>query len=212
MAQFLGQVITGISLGGSDRKRNQMGKLKKSWHERREELRQALYRMDGALSRYKQTSEIAEIGIIAMELRGLLCAEALFLSLSNEKGVRLEVCTYQPPFLTDQLSGELKKGLSFAFSGDCVSLVCEKPWTNRVTVNEWLDMPVAEIQGNRVTPKNLINEVANNLGPAHYSADISSRMTEMKTINIGGVPSYFRTLLKFAEVLLTLGKRFLQMY
>jgi len=49
-----------------------MKKVAKSLTHRREELRQALCRIDGAVRRYEQTGEIAEIGIIAVELKGLL--------------------------------------------------------------------------------------------------------------------------------------------
>ncbi len=186
-----------------------MPNIPKSYYERREELRQAFYRINGAITRYKQAGEIAEIGTIAAELRGLLCAEALFLTLSEERGFRLQIYTFAPPYTTDILSAELRQGLVASFSGDCASLVCEKPWTHPVTVSEWLDLPIAEIRNTRVTPRRLINEVANNLGPAHYSSNISSVMAEMKTMSFGGVPSYFRTLFTFAEVLLELGKMFL---
>ena len=190
-----------------------MPKHAKSYYDRREELRQALYRIEGAITRYKQNGEIAEIGTIAVGLRGLLCVnEPLFLTLASEKGFEPEIYTYAPPFLTDLLTPELKRGLTSAFSSDCISLVCEKPWTNRVKLENWLKMPVAEIKGNRVTPERLINEVANNLGSAHYSTSISSAMSEMKTISLGGVPSYFRTLFTFAQVLVELGNRFLQKY
>lgn len=185
-----------------------MRKIKKSYYERREELRQALYRLHGAITRYEQTQVPAELGIVAVELRGLLFGEQLFLSLAEEKGVRLEVYTYPPPYLSDAVP--IKNGLTHAFSGDCVSLTSEKPWTERVAVEEWLRIPVIEIRGVRFTPENLINEIANFLGPAHYSTEISAHMVEMRGIKIGGVESQWRSVLKFAEVLTELMRRFLQ--
>ena len=68
-----------------------MGKYQKSFTDRREELRQALYRIEGAINRYRQNGEVAELGIIAIELRGLLFSEALFVSLSKEKDFPLEL-------------------------------------------------------------------------------------------------------------------------
>ena len=189
-----------------------MRKIKKSYYERREELNQALGMIEGAIKRYKQTQQPGELGIIAVHLRGLLFREKLFLALAEEKGTKLEVYTYEPPYLSDELPSDLKRGLTHAFSGDCVSLTYEKPCVNKVTVEEWLNIPVIEIKGARFTPGNLINEVATSLGPAHYSSEISAHMVEMRKISIGGIESQFRSVFKFAEILLELGKRFLQTY
>lgn len=182
-----------------------MGKYSKSFHFRREELRQALYRIEGAIDRYKKSNEIAELGILAIELRGLLFGEALFISLSEEKRFPLEF--YTIPAI--EMNTEMRRGLTHAWSGDSVSVVCEKPWTQRVTVKQWLEMPVVEVKNTIFTPKRLINEIANSIGPAHYSSEMSNALLEMTQYSLGGVPSYFRTLLKFAECLLELGKRFL---
>jgi len=187
-----------------------MGKHQKSFRDRREELRQALYRIDGAINRYKQNGEVAELGIIAIELRGLLFGEALFISLSEEKDFPLELYTI-PATLVD-MDADMRKGLTHAWSADSISLNCEKPWTQRVTIKQWFEIPIAETKGTIITPKRLINEVANHLGPAHYSSEISNALLEMKQFELGGVPSYFRTLLKLAECLLELGNRFLVIF
>ena len=186
-----------------------MRKLKKSFYERREELKQALYSLDGAINRYRSNDEPAELAIVVVVLRALLFNEKLFLTLAEDKGFDLKLYTYEPPFTTDELDAELKRGLVASFSGDCVSLTSEKPWTYLVSLQDFLNMPVAEIEGTRFTPGRLINEVANTTGLAHYSPEISPQMAKMKMIQIGGVESHLRTLLKLAEVLLELGKRFL---
>ena len=62
-----------------------MGKYRKSFQDGREELRQALYIIEGAANMCEQNGEVAEPGIIEIELRGLLFGEALFISLSEEK-------------------------------------------------------------------------------------------------------------------------------
>ena len=90
-----------------------------------------------------------------------------------------------------------------------MSLTCEKPWTRRVTIQQWLKMPVAEIKGSLFTPQRLITEVASSLGPAHYSPEMSVALAEMTQYSLGGIPSHFRTLFNFAELLLEIGKRFL---
>lgn len=185
-------------------------KYRKSFQDRREELRQALYRIKGAINRYKQTSERAELGTIAIELRGLLSGEALFFSLSEEKEFPLDI--YTRPRTWMDMPADMRKRLTHAWSGDAVSLTCEGPYTQRVTIKQWVETPVAEIKGTVITPKRLINEIANHLGPAHYSTEISNALLEMTQFHIGGVPSYFRTLLRFAECLLELGERFLAAY
>lgn len=184
-----------------------VGKYRKSFPDRREELRQALYRIEGAIDRYKKSNEIAELGILAIELRGLLLHEALFISLSEERDFPLDLYTV-PATLMD-METDMRRGLTHAWLADSVSLTCEKPWTERVTVKQWLEMPVAEIRGTIFTPKRLIHETADKLGPAHYSSEMSTGLLEMTKFSLGGVPSHFRTLLKFAECLLELGKRFL---
>jgi hypothetical protein len=187
-----------------------MGKYKKSFQDRREELRQALYRIEGAINRYKQNGEVAELGIIAIELRGLLFGEALFVSLSEEKDFPLNL--YTIPYTWMDMDADMRKGLTHAWSADSISLTSEKPWTQKVTFIQWSEIPIAEIKRTVMTPKRLINEIANHLGPAHYSSEISNALLEMAHFQIGGVPSYFRTLLKFAECLTELGKRFLTTY
>ncbi len=182
-----------------------MGKYSKSFHFRREELRQALYRIEGAIDRYKRSNEIAELGILAIELRGLLFGEALFISLSEGKSFPLEL--YTVPAM--EMDTELRRGPTHDWSGDSVSVACGKPWTERVTVRQWLEMPIVEVKNTIFTPKRLINEIANSIGPAHYSPEMSNALLEMTQYSLGGVPSHFRTLLKFGECLLELGKRFL---
>ena len=185
-----------------------MGKFKKSFQQRREDLRQALYRLDGAISRYKQNSEIAELGIVAIELRGLLFEEALFISLAEEKDFPIILYTI-PSTLAEGMDETMRKGLTHAWEADSVSLTCKKPWIKRVTIQQWFELPVAEIKGSLFTPKRLINEIANTLGPAHYSAEMSAPLAEMTQFSLGGVPSHFRTLLNFSESLIEMGKRFL---
>lgn len=188
-----------------------MGKYQKSFRDRLEELRQALYRIEGAINRFKQNGEVAELGIIAIELRGLLFGEALFVSLSKEKDFSLELFI-RPTALRWDLDPYMREIFTHVWSVDSISLTCKKPWTQRVTFNEWFEIPIAEVKGALITPKRLINEIANHLGPAHYSSYISNTLLEMKQFQIGGVPSYFRILLRFAECLLELGKKFLATY
>lgn len=172
---------------------------------RREELKSAFYRIEGAIDRYNKTGIIAELGTIAIELRGLLLGEALFISLARESNYPLVIYTIP-------LEGIAKTGADASWTADSIALSCEKPYTEGITVEEWLNMPVAEIKGSIFTPTRLICEVANTLGPAHYSNEISTALLVMAGISIGGVPSYFRTLLRFSEVLLKLGERFLAIH
>jgi hypothetical protein len=169
-----------------------------------------LYRIEGALTRYKQKGEPAELGTIAIELRGLLFKEALFVSLSAEKNFPIEF--YTIPYTSLDMDADMRKGLTHFWSGDSISITCEKPWTQRVTFEQWSEIPIAEINGKIITPKILINEIANNLGPAHYSQQIPNDLREMKQFHLGGVPSHFRTLLQFAGCLLVLGKIYLSKY
>lgn len=180
-----------------------MRKVKKPFYIRREELKEALYRLESAVNRYKMNHQVAELGIIAMELRGLLLKEALLLDLTNEKNFPLELFTIPP------VNDIVRNGLTHLFVADSVNLKCKKPWTVRVMVQEWLNMPVAEIKGSIFTPTRLIAEIANTVGPAHYSSEISSALLEMRQISLGGVPSHFRSLMNFTEVLIELIKRFL---
>jgi hypothetical protein len=203
----LGGILTATKLS---QRIKYVRKHQKSFQDRREELRQALYRIKGAIDRYKKTGERAELGTIAIELRGLLSGEALFISLSEEKKFPLDI--YVRPRTWRDMPADLRKSPTHAWSGDAVSLTSEGPYTRKVTIQQWLETPIAEIMGTLITPKRLINEIANHLGPAHYSTEISNALLEMKQVDIGGVPSYFRTLLRFAECLLELGQKFLAAY
>ena len=185
-----------------------MRKIQKTYGQLRENLNQSLYRLEGSVDRYKANGQIAELGTIVIELRGLLLGEALLIQLAREKSFALELYTMPSP-PTGGLSKTLRKKITHVWAGDSISLICEKPWTKKVSVTEWLEIPIAEIKGVSLTPKRLIAEIASGLGPAHYSSDISNALLEMTAISLGGVPSYFRTLLRFAAIILELGKKFL---
>jgi len=133
----------------------------------------------------------------------LLFGEALFISLAEERDFPLELFTIPPA------TGIIREGLTHYWVADSVSLTCEKPWTQKVTIQQWLRMPVAEIKGAQFTPTRLINEVASSLGPAHYPPEVSGALVEMTQYSLGGIPSHFRTLFNFAESLLKIGERFL---
>ena len=103
-----------------------MGKYKKSFKDRCEELRQALYRIEEAIDRYKQNSEIAELGSIAIELRGLLFSEALFISLCRERNFPLELYI-RPTALRWELDSYMRTVFTHVWSEDLISLTYEKP-------------------------------------------------------------------------------------
>jgi len=190
----------------------EMRESRKDFTQRREELRQGLCRLEGAISRYKATGEVAELGTVAVELRGLLLAKGrLLISLAEEKKFSLQVFT-SPTALMDVVSGRSPGNATHTWAGDSVSLVCIPPWTRPVTIPEWLGETTAKIEGRCLTAQELISQVANTLGPAHYSPEMSAPLAEMAKFSLGGVPSHYYTLFRFAEVLLDIGNRFLASY
>ena len=184
-----------------------MRKIKKSFEQKREELRQALYRLEGAIKRYKVEGEIAELGTVAMELRGLVCGDALLINLAENKGFSLELYTIPTEAINEMSQGEPSPTIWWA--GDSVSLESKLPWTQKISIKEWLKTPIAESKGSQITAMRLINEIASSVGPAHYPPDVSSSFAEMSEYNFGGIPSQFRTLVNFSDVVLELGYKFL---
>lgn len=184
-----------------------MRKIKKRFDQKREELRQALYRLEGALKRYKTKGEAAELGTVAMELRGLLCGDALLINLAEDNSFPLELYTL-PTELIDKMSSGHQKPITW-WAADSVSLESKPPYTQKISIKKWLTMPVAEIKGSQFTATRLINEIANSFGPAHYPSEVSSSLAEMGKYKLGGVPSQFRTLVNFSDVMLELGYKFL---
>jgi len=188
-----------------------MRKLPKSYQQRREELSQSLYRLDGAVNRYKKSSEPAELGTIAIELRGLLVADGgLLLGLSKEKGGSLELYTYSPVFTRSDTPFPVK--YIKVWEPAPFALTSELPWTEKVSIEKCLDRPVAEIKGSTFNVKRLITEIASSFGPAHYDEQVSAALAEMKEDIVGGVPSHFATLLNFAEVISKLGRKYLNTF
>ena len=183
-----------------------MRKYKKSFQLKREELKESLYRIEGAIKRYKEKGVVAELGTMAIELRGLLLGEALLISLAKENNFPLVLFSIPPA------DAVIKDGLTHHFIVDSVSLTKGKPYTLEITIQQWLEMPVAEINGTIFNPKRLITEIASTGGPAHYSDEISTALMEMKQFTLGGVPGHYRTLLNFSEALIVLGARFLRIY
>ena len=95
------------------------------------------------------------------------------------------------------------------WAGDSVSLESKLPWTQKISIKEWLETPIGESKGSQFTAMRLINEIASSVGPAHYPPDVSSSLAEMSKYNLGGIPSQFRTLVNFSNVVLELGYKFL---
>lgn len=188
-----------------------MRTLPKSYQQRRQELRQSLHRLDGAIDRYKKNAQIAELGTIAIELRGLVVADGgLLLSLSKEKGFPLELYTYSPVFTRSDTPFPVK--YVKVWEPASFNLTSEPPWTQKVSVEKCLDRPVAEIKGSTFNVKRLITEITSTFGPAHYSGKVSVALAEMKEDIVSGVPSHFATLLNFAETISKLGQKFLDAF
>lgn len=184
-----------------------MRKIRKTPEQRKEELRQALHRLDGPIKRYREQADVAELGTVAIELRGLVCGERLLTSLAEDRGFPLEFYTIPQDMIDYFDTNQLKA--TYSWAGDSASLECMPPWTRKTSIPDWLSTPVAEIKGSRFTAERLINEVANTFGPAHYPSEASSALFEMSTFHLGGIPSHFYTLVKFGDVLIQLGEKFL---
>jgi len=187
-----------------------MRKVQKPYQQRREELSQSLYRLDGAIGRYKANAKTAELGTIAIELRGLVCKGGLLLRLSKEKGFPLELYTYTPVFVRTDTPFPIK--WIKVWEPVAFSLTSEPPWTHKASLEECLERPVAEIRGSQFDVGRLITEIASGIGPAHYPDEISVALAEMKEDLVSGVPSHFVTLLNFAEVVSKLGYSFLDTF
>lgn len=208
---------------GIDKKRGgrrvdkvKMRKVEKSFTQKLEELRQSLYRLSGAIDRYKENREIAELNTVAIELRGLLCnKEALLINLAESKGFPLELYTlsiehrksidniikeksykeYIAVSLTDNLASKKNSLLS-----------C------KMNIKEWLSIPIVEIDGVKFSANRLINEIASTTGPAHYPPEISKNLLELSELKLSSGPSHFRTLLNLSEVVLDLGNNFIDSF
>ena len=184
-----------------------MRKIIKRCEQRREELKQSLDRLSGALQRYKVGLTPSELGTIAIELRGLVCKEGLFITIAEEKEFPLNI--YTIPLETINAMSERIPKPSLSWAGDSISINYDKPWVEKISIKNWLKTIIAEINGKKVTAEWLINEISKTSGPAHYSSDISKHLSTMMQFELGGMPSQFRTLVKFAEILRKLCMQFL---
>ena len=185
--------------------------IKKSIKQKQEELRQSLYRLDGALNRYKVKREVAELGTVAIELRGLICIKgALLINLAEYKNFPLEFFTVPQELLNNRSSGQHEP--TIGWTADTIGLESKPPWTRKINIKDLLTMHVAEVKGRQFTTMRLINEIASSVGPAHYPQEVSNALTEMSKYQLGGVPSQFRTLVNVSEVLLELGHKLLSSF
>ena len=186
-----------------------MRKIIKTYIQRKEELRRSLHRLEGAIGRFQETSELAELGTVAIELRGLVCGRnPLLITVAKEIDFPLELYTISEE-KWNQIFGYIhSRRQSEYIVVPLLNFVSSKPnniLSRKMDITSWLDIPFIEVNTKEYPTKAIINDVANTIGPAHYSPEMSLPLSIMDTLQIGKAPSQYKVMLDFSRVMIELG-------
>jgi hypothetical protein len=185
-----------------------MGTIKRqrSNDERRKLLSDAINIIDNALQHAENGGGVAPLRVVAGQLRALIVEtrtnHPLLVDLANEAGFPLIVYTGRPDF-TDFL---LSTGATAIFQGDAMVLEKDKggPLNYETTLSEAIKTQRTFIGTQSYTLEDIILMIANTEG-AHYDPDRPEALDQMDQVELGGLPSQFRTIYGIGRVVRDLG-------
>lgn len=187
--------------------------IPKTPQERLEELRQALVVIEQGLRVTVESQELAHLLPIVGQLRSLLVSSGqtpLLLDLAKQINFPLEFYSTPLDYLDNEEIARILGTTRIQWSGDSIRATNEgPPFHQKVTMAQWLSSTQLVVRGRKVSGEQLLKLVANKLGGAHYDPSLPPDLAEIRQFEIGGVPSQYITLIRLAEVVVSLGRRLL---
>ncbi len=191
-----------------------MSAVRKSQRQRLEELRQALVVIENGLRTSEQTGDEAHFLPVIGQLRALLVSSGqtpLLLDLAKELRFPLEFYSIQPDYLDNEQIAEILGPKRIQWTGDSLAAEPVPPIIRqRVTMEKWLSSTQVVVNEKKISGEELVKMVANKLGGAHYDPKLPPELAAMALFNLGGVTSFYRTLVCLADVVVQLGRKLLE--
>ena len=187
--------------------------IPKSQRQRLEELRQALVVIERGLEAAFETGEAAHFLPVLGQLRSLLASgnqTPLLLDLAQKLGFPLEFYSTPLDSLDNAEIAEILGPARIQWTGDSLSPKAEPPFSQKVTMKDWLASTQAVVGERKISGEQLLKMVANKLGASHYDPTLPPELAAMAPFSLAGVPSFYLTLARLGEVVVHLGRTLLE--
>ena len=80
----------------------------------------------------------------------------------------------------------------------------------KVTMADWLASTQVVVDQQKISGEELLKMVANKLGGAHYDTKLPPKLAAIVPFKIGGVTSFYMTLIRLGQVVVHLGRKLLE--
>ena len=187
---------------------------RKSQRQRLEELRQALLVIEHGLQTAFETGEEAHFLPVVGQLRSLLASgkqTPLLLDLAQELGFPLEFYSIPLDFLDNEELAEILGPTRIQWTGDSLSAEpVPPPIKQKVTMKAWLASTQVVVGRKKISGERLLKMVANKLGGSHYDPTLPPQLAAIVPFKIGGVTSFYLTIIRLGQVVVHLGRKLLE--
>ncbi len=187
---------------------------RKSQRQRLEELRQALLVIEHGLQTAFETGEEAHFLPVVGQLRSLLASgkqTPLLLDLAQELGFPLEFYSIPLDFLDNEELAEILGPTRIQWTGDSLSAEpVPPPIKQKVTMKARLASTQVVVGRKKISGERLLKMVANKLGGSHYDPTLPPQLAAIVPFKIGGVTSFYLTIIRLGQVVVHLGRKLLE--
>lgn len=188
--------------------------VRKSQRQRLEELRQALIVIEHGLRAAVEAGEEAHLVPVVGQLRALLVSSGqtpLLLDLARQLDFPLEFYSIPLDFLDNEQIAEILGPTRIQWTGDSLSAKpVPPPIKQKVTMKAWLASTQVVVGRKKISGERLLKMVANKLGGSHYDPTLPPELAAILPFELGGVTSFYLTLIRLGQVVVHLGRKLLE--
>ncbi len=119
-----------------------------------------------------------------------------------------EITIFYMPNTLEQDLPFFKNKLSFHFSSPAISLHRKFKNQELIKLSDFLNIEIAQLNGNKFTPLNLIDTLSNKLGGSHYAPEVQEHILKLKSYKINNTPLIDDFILNIASIVRDIGVNF----
>ncbi len=161
-----------------------------------------------------EAREEAHLVPVVGQLRALLVSSGqtpLLLDLAQELNFALEFYSIPLDYLENDEMAKVMGPTGIQWTGDSLSPQAVPPLIRqKVAMKDWLASTQVVVGQQKISGEELLKMVANKLGGAHYDTKLPPKLAAMGPFKIGGVTSFYRTLIRLGQVVVHLGRKLME--
>ncbi len=189
--------------------------VRKSQRQRLKGLRQALMVIEhGLRAAAVEGGEEAHLVPVVGQLKALLVSSGqtpLLLDLARQLDFPLEFYSMPLDFLDNEEIANILGPTRIQWTGDSLSPQAVPPLIRqKVAMKDWLASTQVVVGQQKISGEELLKMVANKLGGAHYDTKLPPKLAAMGPFKIGGVTSFYLTLIRLGQVVVHLGRKLME--